>query len=543
VLPVLISGCAQQVSPKGGEVDAESPVILSSNPQNESVNMTDQKITLEFDEYVQLKSASQQLIVSPPLKYPVEFKMKGKKLEVSWEDTLTENTTYLFQFGEGIVDVNENNPLDSNVFVFSTGLYLDSFSLKGEVVDANSMEPVAEAWVMLYLQDNDSLPYKEVPRYFGKTNENGTFLLNYLAKGDYKVFALKEEGSSYIYDAPTEQIGFLKEMIPSFSVSDSSLKDSSYVIRLFNEIDSTQYLLGSTQLGKNGLQLQFNAPVDSLYLEDLTGQWNVAMWSPIWGIFNDTVTYWFDTSLDYDSLKLKLVADDFVDTLFLRKPGSVKRKKRRNSDDIETENIALITGSTQKHYLPWKIRSSTPIVKLGSLDGIVFKEANDTLEVGPYLSFDEMALSIDYNWKQGQGYSLLIPDSVVFDRFGNTQDTLNFSIVTSRKEDFGQLAIEYNLPDFGHQYIWQLKLEERIVDERIIDPVGRVKYDFLATGEYTVKLLFDQNNNGIWDTGYYPAKRQPEKVTYFNEKVEIRSNWATEMKWSLTLDEKFTDSD
>ena len=94
---ILLQSCAQQVAPTGGDKDEVPPNILASNPKNNSVAFLREEIMFEFDEYVSLKGANQELIVSPPLKYPVDFKLKNKKLYVSWKDTLRDNTTYLFQ--------------------------------------------------------------------------------------------------------------------------------------------------------------------------------------------------------------------------------------------------------------------------------------------------------------------------------------------------------------------------------------------------------------------------------------------------------------
>ena len=535
VVAAICASCAKQLKPTGGDIDEVPPKILASAPANEAVNFKEPEISFEFDEYIKLQAASQELVVSPPLKYPVDFKLKGKKLTISWKDTLIENTTYLFHFGEGIVDLNEGNPLDSNVFVFSTGPYLDSFSLRGNVIDAFTLKAVKDVWVMLYSQNDDSLPYLELPRYFAKTNEQGFYELKYLSPGVYKVFALFEEGSGYLYDAPSEHIGFLEGMVTSVNANDTSVKDSLYSIKLFTEIDSTQYILGIEQLGKNGLKIQFNATVDQYLIEELTGVSDVENWSPIWNKSRDTLTFWFDAPIAYDSLRLRIVADNFSDTLLLREPKSKKARGKMGAQKSDESNISLSSKGVVNHYGQRKIKSLTPISKVRSMESLLLKEGSDTIDLTDFFSYNDSNLVIDYKWKEGQNYSLLIPDSCVYDRFGTSHDTLNFSMNTTRQEDFGSLKISYKLPDFGYPYLWQLKMGEKVVDERSIQSNGDIIYRYLTTGEYSVKLLHDANANGIWDTGYYPGKRQPEKVSFYNEKIEIRSNWETEVEWRLEL--------
>jgi hypothetical protein len=45
--------------------------------------------------------------------------------------------------------------------------------------------------------------------------------------------------------------------------------------------------------------------------------------------------------------------------------------------------------------------------------------------------------------------------------------------------------------------------------------------------------LFDENNNGEWDTGDYSDKLQPEKVYYYPYDMELRAFWDVEEVWNV----------
>ena len=535
---ILLQSCAQQVAPTGGDKDEVPPKILASNPKNNSVAFLREEIMFEFDEYVSLKGANQELIVSPPLKYPVDFKLKNKKLYVSWKDTLRDNTTYLFQFGDGIVDVNEGNPLDSNLFVFSTGPFIDSFSLEGKVIDAFDLKPVKDVWVMLYSEDVDSLPYKELPRYFAKTNEKGEFHLQYLSQGEYKIFALESVNGGYLYDVQEEAIGFLSGMLPATSSDDTI--DSNYVLRLFVQDDSTQYVKSFAQEGNKGLIFEFNRAVEKISVSDLDNSLDVSGWSEQWSEDLDSVAYWFAEPIEYDSLKLKIDVDGFEDTIFFRKPVAIRNMGKKGSGKSKSKSAsglslnASVKGK-QPHFKNWNLTSKTP---LKSIDGIrdgLFIEGKDTGQIGDLIQMEYYSLVAKYNWKQGLRYTIVIPDSSIYNRFGETNnDSLVFSFTASQKEDFGQLLIKHQLPDNGHPFIWQLlNDQQKIIDEIIVQPNGEIAYPYLETGKYSIRILYDLNSNGIWDTGYYLGKRQPEAVKYYDQPIEIRSNWASELEWKL----------
>ncbi|OUS15582.1 hypothetical protein A9Q93_06490, partial [Nonlabens dokdonensis] len=102
--------CAKRGSPTGGPVDEEPPVILRIFPDNYTRNFKKQIIEIEFDEFVKLNDLQKQLVISPPLKSRPIISPQGspsKKITIEITDTLQDNTTYVLNFGESIVDNNE----------------------------------------------------------------------------------------------------------------------------------------------------------------------------------------------------------------------------------------------------------------------------------------------------------------------------------------------------------------------------------------------------------------------------------------------------
>ena len=142
LLALTVISCAKRGSITGGLKDTIAPVLRASFPKNLSVNFKGKEINLTFDEYVKLKNVNKQLIVSPPLKYNPEVSPLNatKIINIKIKDTLQENTTYSFNFGQSIEDNNEGNPLESFKYVFSTGSYVDSLEVHGIVKDAYQKE-------------------------------------------------------------------------------------------------------------------------------------------------------------------------------------------------------------------------------------------------------------------------------------------------------------------------------------------------------------------------------------------------------------------
>ena len=174
---LLLVACAQVGMPSGGAKDEMPPKLLYATPPIGATNVTTNRMTLMFDEYVRAGQWRAELLVSPPLDGPVDLVVRGKEVEVTWEETLAANTTYVWQFGQGIVDVNEGNAAQGLIHAFATGPELDTLSIAGRVADALDGSGVADMRVMVFPADLalDSIVAGNMPQFVGATDGQGRF--------------------------------------------------------------------------------------------------------------------------------------------------------------------------------------------------------------------------------------------------------------------------------------------------------------------------------------------------------------------------------
>ncbi|MCF8351302.1 MAG: Ig-like domain-containing protein, partial [Bacteroidales bacterium] len=280
-------GCANPVTPTGGPKDTDPPEVLASEPPNQSRNFSENRIEITFDEFVKLDQPNQNILISPPIEKNPDYRLRGKSLVTLFNEPLKDSTTYTIFFGNSIVDLTEGNPLKNYQFVFSTGEQIDSLSIRGQILDAFNLQPYKDVFVMLYVDNNDTIPYDSLPYYVkpyyvSKTNANGFFELNNLREMPYRIFALQDVNSNMIYDLPNEKIAFLdsllvpeyyKAAIPDTTKADTSLNDPEsktsdsllpmypdnvlYELFMFDEIDSTQKLLEAELAKKRMIRFVF----------------------------------------------------------------------------------------------------------------------------------------------------------------------------------------------------------------------------------------------------------------------------------------------
>jgi len=547
VLVFYAVSCATIVSPTGGPKDVTPPKLVSSDPKNLSTNFKGNKLTLNFSEYVDLKTPEKFLLISPPMGDAPDMKVKGRTIVIKVKDSLHINTTYNFYFGEAIVDITESNPVPNFNFAFSTGSEIDSLSLSGNVTDAFTRMPVKDALVMLYTDFTDSLPMKQIPRYVSRTTDDGTFRLNNLASGKYRVVALKDGNSDYLYNLPTEMIGFCSDSVePYYSAIDihdtNTVKTEPAIhkpvsIDMFPEPDSIQRILKSVIASRNRLSVAFRYPMETpgfraLNIPD-TLPWSLQEWNPA----HDTLNAWLLNKPD--TLRLEVSEKGVVlDTIRISTTMKVTGRGKNNEAATRLKYITTVNGGVIGYNRPFRLTFANPVIEYypDSLK-LSIRTSKDTSIMTPVSRFTDSIhrhLVISHNWNTSDSYDLYIPKGSFIDIYSDTCDSTHVSFRITPLEEYGKFAVILNRQDSKCPVILQLLDEKGLVlNQHFITNEKRVDFGLLAPGKYSLKAIMDANHNGRWDTGKFLKKVQPETVLIHPKIFEVRTNWDLEETWDL----------
>lgn len=517
-LVILLFSCAQQVPLSGGDKDVEAPKETSSFPLNKSLNFSATTVTIEFDEFIQLKNLTSQLIVSPIIEPKPKITVKGKKLVIKLPDNLTPNTTYSINFGSAITDITEFNPFLNYKYVFSTGAFLDSLSYAGHVVNAYDLTPQEKVFVLLYENATDSTPYLKHPKYVSLTDKEGHYEITNIAEGTYKVFALKDINSNYLFDLPNEEIAFKKELI---SITESSTENR---LALFEEDNELQYIKSSASKNYGEFIVEFNKPVSNFNASFLNPQVKKE-WFLSEGNTNQTkITSWI-TGLD-SLKKVEIIYTDSFTTIDTVTFKVVEKKQLLDTSSLLTSNITAQFDLNQNIFISLK----RPFVSYES-DSIQLFE--DSVLVPAF--FSDVTLrkfELAYDFKENTNYQLYIPPGTFTDIYGLKNDSLLKQFKTKELSDYGIINLNIT-PDFSEDYILQLYRGKNLIAEISYSATQKITYNYLSPGDYSIKLIVDKNKNGKWDTGLYLENKQPEKVIYYEKPIKIRANWDNDIIWTI----------
>ena len=581
---VIISSCANQGMPTGGPIDTLPPILVNSQPKYKATNYKGNEVRLTFNEYINTSKISETLVISPPLEKRPTILTRSKTVIVRFNEDLSDDVTYLLDFKDAIVDNNENNPYEDFRFSFSTGSTYDSLRVAGHVFNGFNLEPMENILVMLHKNLHDSAVFTLRPNYIAKTDKTGFFLIDNVSAGSYNLFAINDLNNDLKYNEGAEEIAFCDSVIvPSAEYVDLidtvvSGTDSFFIsgythffpepvfMHYFTEDIFEQFIKTYTRSSKYKCDFIFNKPVNDTFNVRLVNN-EVENWYLLEPNSEmDSITLWItDTTLanndtllmeisyfQLDTSKQLIVQKDTLSLHFTAQEDNSSRRRRSLTDDEENEEEPLVpqfrlttnTSGIFELNNDIEITSPEPIHEFDA-DGVNLYLTGDTLKTRLEYTITQdssrfRTYRITHKWKPGTSYTLEIDSAAFINIYGITSSKMSQAFNTRDEDYYGRVVVKFS--DIKSPIIAQLLMndsKESVLISKSISTSDIVTFDYLAPGKYIVKIIYDDNNNGKWDSGSFQDKIQPERVAYHNEVIRVRSNWDNEINWAVDENPEF----
>ena len=515
-LVLSFSQCAKKGRPDGGPIDEDAPIFVTANPPYETINFDKKEINIYFNEYIKLKDLNKQLIISPPLnpENPPLISPQGtpsKFINIKILDTLKENSTYIFDFGNSVQDNNESNTLERFKYIFSTGNYIDSLSLSGNVKNAFISKSVEDIKLLLYRLDSsytDSAVYNRKPDYVTSSLDSSNYQFTNLRKGNYLLVALDDVRSDYIFNPETDKIGFLNDTItlPRDSIINHTIsifkEELPYIFRRGKEIRKGQLIFGYKGKPKNLTVETLSAVPDNFK----------TIIFPEKG--KDTLNLWHSL-IEKDSLIFKISDNIISDTV------TVKLRKK----ELDSLKVNEITGGILNLKDTLFFLTNNPVVSIDT-SRINFKQSDSiNFPYEAFISKKENKIGFLFEKKYKKSYKINLYPNALTDIFNTTNDTISSLFRTRGTEDYGEISVTIQNPKKIPVIIQLTDINDATIVQETCSENKNISFDLLIPQKYKIRIIYDSNQNGIWDTGSYLEKKQPEYVEYFPETQEVRANW------------------
>lgn len=527
----LAAGCAKVMPLTGGDQDKIPPAYRSSDPDTFALNFRGKIITIRFNEFINLKDPTREILISPPVYPDPEYSLNGQAVKIKFKDSLQPDITYVIQFGKAIEDITEANVSTGFSFVFSTGAFLDSGQVNGNITDAFTGKPAAGFKVMLYKPGvTDSFPYKEKPFYLAYTDDQGFFRFRNLRQGDYRIFALKEDNNNYLYDRPGEDIAF--RTLP-VSTSDSL----GVALSAFREATEKIEFNKARSVSPVRTDFYFSGNADSVRVTPYFGFSDSSLFVYEFSKEKDTLTLWH-SAMAVDSFGVFLNAPGFSDTALVRTNktaasggGAAKRNKPLGNEAVKfsasgNQKFDLYTAPVLTFSEPLEHLDTAKVHLLADSVAVPFRLERDTASPRDY------RVLLTPSDKKKYTFSF---DSAAFVGIsGKVFPGSSYSFAFREVIEYGSIKIVYTDSVIKYPKIWELLKDDKVIRVKFGSAnQNEMGFDRLEPGSYRLRLIVDRNENRRWDTGTYTAGEQPEKVIYMTEPIDLKPGWDSEVTWKM----------
>lgn len=542
--------CANTTTPPGGgPKDTLPPVLLKVTPQANATNfpLVGGKVSLVFDEYTVIKTAT-DIFLSPPTRKKPVSKVKGKGIVVTFQDTLQADRTYTVDFGQALADNNEGNPAPRYVYTFSTGNEIDSMYFTGQVNDCQTLNPSPKILVAAYTDMSDSACFNVFPDAASRTDDWGFFYLRNIKPVPYRIIAFTDEDGDSKYNPDADQVAFLDSVFtPTAVVNDTiyelqgfDMKDTvcckkrvpMMKLSLFKGLQSVQYVQNYGRRNEKSGFIKFSASdvrINSMDFYGIDSTDVLVQFNPA----HDSLDFWITSKyrLD-DSLIVRL---NYMKT---DSTGALVATSEPLAMGMPTDSALILAIKEHANDTTFKLKVTStnetveqegivieteyPIVEF-NLDSVKFIETNpknqteerpyrfirDTADIRRFVIQPDCKLSIGYT------YDLKIPKGAFTNMYALPSEEENVKISLPNDENLSSLTLK--LSGVESRYIVELVNDKRdqVFRKFTIDSDCELFCPYLKEGNYAIRITQDRNRNGIFDMGNLLERKQPEAVRVF----------------------------
>lgn len=539
-LSLFLFGCAGQRLPEGGPVDSAPPTIISVYPEPNAINFTGNSVVIEFNEYVDRRSAEGAIFISPDIEN-AEYDWSGTELTILFNEDLRKNTTYVVSVGTDVVDTRAGNRMAKTFSIsFSTGDKIDNGMITGKVYNEKPDGVLIFSYRLNEIFADTLNPAISKPDYLTQTGITGDFELKNLAPGKYRLFAIRDEYRNLLYDPETDDAGTTDDVL--ITNVDTLITGIKFIIA---KEDTTPPRITSVQATDNRhIGVQFSEPLDSssvilkcFNILDTAGRQSLS------------VLNFIPRGSQFNSFTI--VTDrQQADSLYVLSVNGVKDKEGFVISPL-AQNKQFI-GSKVNDTIPLSIVFSTIKDSTSTLfptdemffefsdmfqqplkDSTVFLLRKKDSSLVPFqlkvLGLATFSVKPKLKLSTNEHYILLLRWNYLKDPFFNfLKDSIStFTFMVNDPENYGSL--EGSFAGFGNKTT--IIEAQNITDKKQpslkskTSESGKFVFSQLPEGKYTLKAFDDGNNNQRNDAGKVFPFVRAEQFFHYQDTIRVRARW------------------
>jgi uncharacterized protein (DUF2141 family) len=537
LIGLILSDCANQLPPGGGDIDRIPPEIINIYPPNGTINYNEDHFDLTFSKYVEKRSLKDAIFISPAINGNLELDWSGHSVRVIFPEKLKDSTTYVVTIGTDLVDYNNKNRMAQSVtFSFSTGNKLDKKVISGKVFD----EKPSGILIFAYKKGiEDPNPMKTKPDYISQVGNDGKFKIVGLSSGIYRVFAVFDQYRDFLFQPEQDRIG-MPAMDVNFSEQDTLFSNLNFFL---TKIDTAApRLLTAVMTDKYHILVNYSEPIDSTYIRannffvyDSTTQKRTPMLFAYKGNTKPSEIVLVTSQNIPEGNSTWFISDSAKDNsgnLYLRDYSqlSVSTKPDTNKLDIykylppNRSDRADFIGQKFTFYLNDGIdtNSAKNIISFNDTSGVPvnysIKFIDDaTIQLVPLKTLESR-----------KDYIIKFNFSRLTDAAGNKNDTIySYKFRTISGLDFtGVSGVLHNI-DINRRPVIILQgidADKNTYVRHLLND-NRFNIDRVTPGKYALWAYLDSDSNGTYTYGSIKPYKPAEEFSFYPDTLDLKARW------------------
>ncbi len=445
---------------------------------------------------------------------------------------------------------------------------IDSLSDTGAVVDTAAVAagfpgPVKGRYT---LPELDSTLFKLKAAVIGRAQPNGRFIVQNLKPIPYWIYALDDKNNNGTYEPGVDRVGFLDEPqnpadLPDFTIWYDTMRrymvcDPQLYMRLFMDKPFKRQLLTTKERPlQNMVKLVFSAPDPIIEDFSIQGIEPDSILREYLRPACDSIAYWLRVSPErlgdtlvgmvryhyHDSVSNLVPRTDTLKLTWRKFEEKRRDRDREKKEEEKPVNPFKYTIDPQGKLNPEREvtltldcpaeRVDTSQMLLTRIDGEKIYKVRFTLTPD---TFSLRSFHLKAVWTPNQKYKLEIPAGALTDVLNQSNDTIRTEWTTLNPDEFASQIFHVKGKTPQSKYILQL-LDSggKVIEEKRGVKTGDCKFNYIPVGTVKLRVIEDDNGNGVWDAGDLRRRIQPERVEMFTaadggQEIITKANWEGE---------------
>jgi hypothetical protein len=534
---LILSGCANQLPPGGGEIDRVPPVITEISPPDGTINYKEDYFELTFSKYIEKRSLKDAIFISPAINGNIELDWSGTSVRVLFPEKLKDSTTYVVTIGTDLVDYNNRNRMAQSVtFSFSTGNKLDKKIISGRVFE----EKPSGIMIFAYKKSKeDPDPMKNKPDFISQVGNDGHYKIIGLAEGNYRVFAVYDQYRDFLFQPDQDKIGFPPRDV-LFSEHDSLYHDLNFFL---TKIDtSAPRILTSVMTDKMHILVNFTEPVDSscikannFFVYDSTAQKRTPMLFAYKGNTKPTEIVLVTSHEIPDGNSGWFFADSIKDISGNKYLNDFSQLTISSKSDTTKLDIFKYSPPNNTDHADFKNQNFTFSLNDG-IDSNQIKNVisfTDTARIPVPFNIrfiDDASFSIEpvKSLDPRKDYIIKVNFSYLTDAAGNKRDSIyQYKFKTISGSDFTGISGILRNVDLNKRPVLVLQGidGDKNIYTRSLFKDNRFNIERVTPGKYSLWAYLDSDSSGTYSFGSIKPYKPAEEFSIYPDTLDLKARW------------------